>query len=61
MDDKTLDLLQTVYRQSRSDDHVKARITEIMKALGRTSLLAKLDEMCIEYEEAEKMDVEGDC
>lgn len=62
MDEKTLDLLQRVYRQSPSNKHVKVRITEIIKALGRTSLLAKLDEMCMEFEEAPNqiMDVETD-
>ena len=62
MDEKTLDLLQRVYRQSLSNKHVKVRITEIIKALGRTSLLANLDEMCMEFEEAPNqiMDIETD-
>ena len=66
MDEKTLDLLDTVYRQARSDEHVKNRIVEIMKALGRTNQLQKLNEVDMEYEEAasQKMEVEsisGNC
>ena len=56
----TLDLLKNVYRQSESDDHIKNRILDIMRALGKDSLLDSL-RVAMDFEEnaIERMEIES--
>lgn len=60
MDEMTLDLLKNVYRQSESDDHIKNRILDIMRALGKDSLLDSL-RVAMDFEEnaIERMEIES--